>query len=162
MQVDKHKVVTIDYTVKDEEGTVIDSSSGGEPLAYIHGTGNLIPGLESALEGKTKGEEVNAAVPPEQAYGERDDALLQAIPRDRFETGEQELHPGMRFQAQSEQGAQVVTVVDVSDEEVTVDANHPLAGATLNFEVKVVDVRDATAEELEHGHVHGPGGHHHA
>ena len=161
MQVAKHKVVTIDYTVTDEGGAVIDSSSGGEPLAYIHGVGNLIPGLESALEGKSKGEEVNASIPPDQAYGERDEGLLQAVPRERFETGEQELQPGMRFQAQSDQGSQVVTIVDVGDDEVTVDANHPLAGTTLKFAVTVVDVRDATAEELDHGHAPGPGGHHH-
>lgn len=161
MQVAKHKVVTIDYTVKDTAGDVIDSSDGGEPLAYIHGTGNLIPGLESALEGKSEGDSVNASIPPEQAYGERDEDLVQAVPRELFQTGEQELHPGMRFQAQSDEGPQVVTVVEVGDEEVTVDANHPLAGATLNFDVTVVGVRDATSEELDHGHVHGPGGHHH-
>lgn len=161
MQVAKNKVVTIDYTVTDEQGAVIDSSNGGEPLAYIHGIGNLIPGLESALEGKDQGENVNASIPPEQAYGERSEELMQVVPRERFDTGEQELQPGMRFQAQSDQGAQVVTVVDVNDKEVTVDANHPLAGSTLNFAVTVVDVRDATAEELDHGHVHGPGGHQH-
>ncbi|HKK14936.1 MAG TPA: peptidylprolyl isomerase [Gammaproteobacteria bacterium] len=160
MEVAKHKVVTIDYTLTDAEGSVIDSSQGREPLAYIHGVGSIIPGLESALEGKSSGESLQVSIPPEQAYGERDDNLLQAVPKDRFE-GAGELQTGMQFQAQSEAGTQVVTVVAVEDDTVTVDANHPLAGVTLNFDVAVVDVREATEEELSHGHVHGPEGHEH-
>ncbi|HKK05550.1 MAG TPA: peptidylprolyl isomerase [Gammaproteobacteria bacterium] len=160
MQVAKHKVVTIDYTLTDDQGTVIDSSKGAEPLAYIQGVGSIIPGLENALEGKSTGDNVQVSIPPEEGYGERQDALLQAVPRDRFDV-EGDIEVGMRFQTMSEQGAQVVTVAAVDDENVTIDANHPLAGETLNFDVTVVDVRDASAEELDHGHAHGPGGHDH-
>ncbi|MEJ2644706.1 MAG: peptidylprolyl isomerase [Gammaproteobacteria bacterium] len=161
MEVAKHKVVLIDYTLTDAEGTVLDSSQGSEPLAYIHGIGNIIPGLEEALEGKSAGDALQVSVPPAQAYGERDNALTQAVPRDRFE-GADEVKVGMQFHTMSEGGAQqVVTVIDVADDNVTIDANHPLAGVTLNFDVNVVEVRDATEEELAHGHVHGPGGHDH-
>jgi len=160
MQVAKHKVVTIDYTLTDDQGTVIDSSQDAEPLAYIQGVGSIIPGLESALEGKSTGENVKVSIPPEEGYGERQDALLQAVPRDRFDV-EGEIEVGMRFQTMSEQGAQVVTVAAVDDENVTIDANHPLAGETLNFDVTVVEVREASAEEIDHGHAHGPGGHDH-
>ena len=160
MQIVKHKVVTIDYTLTDEEGKVLDTSKDGEPLSYIQGIGNLIPGLETALEGKQAGDALNVSVPPEQGYGERDDKLLVSVPRERFdEAGNVEV--GMRFQAPTESGMRVVTVVGIEEENVTVDANHPLAGETLNFDVKVVEVRDATEEEIGHGHVHGAGGHEH-
>jgi len=160
MQIVKHKVVTIDYTLTDEEGKVLDTSKDSEPLCYIQGIGNLIPGLETALEGKQAGDALNVSVPPEQGYGERDDKLLVSVPRERFdEAGNVEV--GMRFQAPTESGMRVVTVVGIEEENVTVDANHPLAGETLNFDVKVVEVRDATEEEIGHGHVHGPGGHEH-
>jgi FKBP-type peptidyl-prolyl cis-trans isomerase SlyD len=159
MQISKHKVVTMDYTLRDTEGAVIDSSEGQEPLAYIHGTGNIIPGLEQALEGKAAGDSLSVSITPEEAYGDRDESLLQVVPRNLFDVPEVEA--GMQFQTQSEQGPQIVTVVAVTEEEVTVDANHPLAGITLNFDVEVVDVRDATDDELSHGHVHGPGGHQH-
>ncbi len=160
MQIVKHKVVTIDYTLTDEEGKVLDTSKDSEPLSYIQGIGNLIPGLESALEGKQAGDALNVSVPPEQGYGERDDKLLVSVPRERFdEAGNVEV--GMRFQAPTESGMRVVTVVGIEEENVTVDANHPLAGETLNFDVKVVEVRDATEEEIGHGHVHGPGEHEH-
>lgn len=161
MQVAKHKVVTIDYTLTDDEGTVLDTSEGGEPLAYIHGVGNLIPGLEEALEGLSPGDAVRVSVPPEKAYGEIHDHLRQSVPRSRFDT-EDEIEVGMMFHTPAEGGGmQVVRVVAVETEHVTVDANHPLAGQNLNFAVRVADVREATAEELDHGHVHGPGGHHH-
>lgn len=161
MQIDKHKVATIEYTLTDQQSAVIDSSEGGEPLSYIHGTGNIIPGLEEALSGKAPGDELQVTIPPEHAYGERDDSLLQVVPKDRFESPE-EIQVGMQFHAQSNSGdPYVVTVVDVDKDNVTVDGNHPLAGMTLHFDVKVVDVRDATKEELDHGHAHGPGGHHH-
>lgn len=159
MQISKHKVVTMDYTLRDTEGTVIDSSEGQEPLAYIHGTGNIIPGLEQALEGKQAGDSLSVSIAPDEAYGDRDESLLQVVPRNLFDVPDVE--SGMQFQTQSESGPQIVTVVAVTEEEVTVDANHPLAGITLNFDVEVVDVRDATEDELSHGHVHGPGGHQH-
>lgn len=153
MQIAKNTVVTIDYTLTNDDGQVIDTSSNSQPLAYIHGTGSIIPGLEAALEGKDKGEEVKVSIPPEQAYGERDDELKQVVPKDRFD-GVDKLEPGMQFQAQSEGGVRIVTISAVEGDDVTVDANHPLAGETLHFEVAVREVREASAEELEHGHVH--------
>jgi FKBP-type peptidyl-prolyl cis-trans isomerase SlyD len=160
MKIAHEKVVSIHYTLTNKEGTVLDSSSGSDPLAYLHGFGNIIPGLENALEGKATGDKLSVTVEPEQGYGARDERLVQAVPRSAFK-GVEELSPGMQFQAQGPQGTRLVVVTQVADDEVTVDANHPLAGQTLHFDVEVSEVRDATAEELEHGHVHGPGGHHH-
>ena len=160
MQISANKVVSIDYTLTNVQGNVIDSSEGREPLAYLQGHGNIIPGLESALEGKTAGESLQVTIAPADAYGERDDSLTQAVPRQMFENAD-EVQVGMQFQTMSEQGPHVVTVVAVDTENVTVDANHPLAGETLNFDVNIVEVRDASPEELEHGHVHGPDDHQH-
>jgi FKBP-type peptidyl-prolyl cis-trans isomerase SlyD len=160
MQVAKNTVVTIDYTLTNPAGDVLDRSRGGEPLSYLHGWGGIIPGLESALDGKSVGDELRTVVPPDQAYGARNDAMVQAVPRDRFQ-GAPRVEPGMQFQANTPQGPRTVTVVAADDQKVTVDANHPLAGVTLTFDVKVVDVRNATAEEVAHGHAHAPGGHHH-
>jgi len=160
MKIAHEKVVSIHYTLTNGEGTVLDSSSGGHPLAYLHGFGNIIPGLENALEGKAAGDKLQVTVDPEQGYGARDERLVQAVPRSAFK-GVDELAPGMQFQAQGPQGTRLVVVTQVADDVVTVDANHPLAGQTLHFDVEVSEVRDATSEELEHGHVHGPGGHHH-
>jgi FKBP-type peptidyl-prolyl cis-trans isomerase SlyD len=159
-QVAKDKVVSIDYTLTDTGGEVIDSSQGGEPLTYLHGSGNIIPGLEQALEGKSAGDQVNATVAPDQGYGQKNPGLIQPVPRSQF-PGVADIKIGMQFQAQTNHGPRVVTVVGVDDQTVTVDANHPLAGETLNFAVRVVDVRDATQQELDHGHAHGPGGHQH-
>jgi FKBP-type peptidyl-prolyl cis-trans isomerase SlyD len=160
MQIAKHSVVTIDYTLTSPDGQVLDSSNGKQPLTYLHGVGGIIPGLEAALEGKAAGDAVNAVIPPDQAYGNKDPQMVQAVPRTAFK-GVDNIQPGMQFQAQSPQGPRVVTVVSTTDSEVTVDANHPLAGMQLTFDVTVKDVRAATAEEISHGHVHGPGGHHH-
>lgn len=160
MQISKNAVATIEYELTDDDGQVIDSSKGGAPLAYIHGAGNLIPGLEAELEGKTSGDSLKVRIAPENAYGERSDELVQPVPRAQFPP-EADVKPGMQFQAQSEAGVQVVTVVDVKDDTVMLDANHPLAGVALSFDVTVVEVREATSEELEHGHVHGAGGHEH-
>ena len=160
MKIAHEKVVSIHYTLTNQEGTVLDSSSGSEPLAYLHGFGNIIPGLENALEGKETGEKLSVTVEPEQGYGARDEQLVQAVPRSAFK-GVEELAPGMQFQAQGPQGTRLVVVTQVAHDVVTVDANHPLAGQTLHFEVEVSEVRAATAEEIEHGHVHGPHGHHH-
>jgi FKBP-type peptidyl-prolyl cis-trans isomerase SlyD len=137
MLIAQDKVVLIHYTLTDDAGKVLDSSSGGEPLAYLHGQGNIIAGLETALSGKQAGDRLNVRVEPVDGYGVRDDALT------------------------SQGHARVVTVTRVVGDMVTVDGNHPLAGEVLNFDVEVKEVRDATHEELEHGHVHGPGGHHH-
>jgi FKBP-type peptidyl-prolyl cis-trans isomerase SlyD len=163
MQVAKNKVVAIDYTLTNPQGEVLDSSQGGEPLAYLHGTGHIIPGLERALEGRNIGEELNVTIPPDQAYGVRDEGLVQELPRTMFGDPGRQITPGMQFQGRTAQGMHLVTVAGVSDDGQTVriDANHPLAGQTLVFNVKVVDVRDATQEEIDHGHAHGAGGHHH-
>jgi FKBP-type peptidyl-prolyl cis-trans isomerase SlyD len=160
MQVSAQKVVLIHYTLTDEAGEVLDSSEGQEPLAYIHGQGNIIPGLEAALAGKAAGDKVKVTIPPEEAYGPSDEYLIQTVPIDAFH-GVDEILPGMQFHTETPDGVQMVTVVKVEGEEVILDGNHPMSGLTLNFDVEVTEVRDATAEELSHGHVHGPGGHHH-
>lgn len=150
----------MDYTVKDEEGNIIDTSSGHEPLAFIVGLGNIIPGLEREFIGKKKGDAFTVTVKPEDGYGDKDDALVETVPRAQF-ADVKSLAVGMQLQAQTDDDTMVVTVIELTDSEVTVDANHPLAGKTLSFDVKVVEVRDPTAEEMSHGHVHGTGGHHH-
>jgi len=155
MLVEKNKVVSIDYTLTDDKGTVLDSSQAHGPLSYIHGVGQLIPGLESALEGKSAGDSLDVSIPPAEAYGERDESLKLIIPKDQF-SGVEDIELGMQFEAMNGNEVQVVTVVGIDGDNVTVDGNHPLAGVTLNFAVTVVDVRDATEEELSHGHVHGP------
>jgi len=161
MQAGPNKIVTIDYTVTDGQGGEIDSSKDGDPLVYIHGVGHLIPGLEKKLEGKSAGDSLTAIIPPEEAYGQRDEALRQVVARDQFEDPDK-LQVGMQFEAQGEgDDSEVVTVISIEEEDVTLDANHPLAGITLHFEVQIVEVRDASQEELDHGHVHGEGGHHH-
>jgi len=160
MQISANMVVSIDYTLTNNRGQVIDSSSGREPLAYLQGHQNIISGLESALEGKSAGDRVQVTIAPAQGYGERDEALCHSVPRKMFEDADQ-VQVGMQFHTMTEHGPQVVTVTAVDAEQITVDANHPLAGETLNFDVTVVEVREASPEEREHGHVHGPGGHHH-
>lgn len=154
MKIEKNKVVSINYTLKDDNGEVLDSSEGNEPLAYLHGQGNLIPGLESELEGKSEGDNFQTEIKPADGYGEYNDSLIAEVPRDRF-SGVDEINVGMEFQAQtSDGGSQIVRVTEVSDDAVKVDANHPLAGQTLHFDVTVAGIRDATDEEIEHGHVH--------
>ena len=160
MKIEDNKVVQMHYHLTDEKGTVLDSSQGREPLSYIHGAGNIIIGLEKQLTGKAAGDKVNAVVAPAEGYGERDDNLVQVVPKSGFQ-GDEELTVGMQVQVGSQQGNTIATVAKIEEEEVTLDVNHPLAGVTLTFDVEVVVVRDATKEELDHGHVHGPGGHHH-
>ena len=160
MQVSAQKVVFIHYTLTSEEGEVIDSSEGHAPLAYIHGHGNIIPGLENALLGKAAGDKIKVTIPPEDGYGLHDEELIQTVPIDAFH-GVDEILPGMQFHTETPEGIQLVTVVKVEGDEVILDGNHPMSGLTLNFDVEVTDVRDATEEELNHGHVHGEGGHHH-
>ena len=160
MQITQDSVVLIHYTLTDDSGKTIDSSAGGEPLAYLHGNGNLIPGLEKALEGKQSGDQVNVKIAPADGYGEYDKQLVQRVPK-RALKGIGNVYVGMQLQAQSEHGARAVTVTQVAGDMVTIDGNHPLAGQNLNFDVKIEEVRTASEEELAHGHVHGPGGHHH-
>jgi FKBP-type peptidyl-prolyl cis-trans isomerase SlyD len=160
MQIAADAVVTIHYTLKDDSGAVLDSSAGGEPLAYIQGHGNLVPGLEKALEGKEGGATLAVTLEPREGYGSRDAALVRRVPK-RSLQGSGEIRKGMQFQAKTEEGMRLFTVTGVAGDMVTLDGNHPLADRTLHFDVEVVSVRAATQEELEHGHVHGAGGHHH-
>lgn len=161
MQIGKHSVVSIDYTLKDDDGTVIDSSEGSQPLVYLHGAMNIIPGLESALEGKTKGDSLSVSVTPADGYGERRDDMVQSVSRDMFE-GIDDIQVGAQYHAAGPNNEPImITVVEVSDENVVIDGNHPLAGVNLNFDVEVVEIRDASEEEISHGHVHGPEGHDH-
>ncbi len=159
MQVAANTVVSFDYVLTGGDGKVIDSNEGAGPLAYIHGQGQIVPGLEEALDGRSAGDKFQVTIQPDKAYGVRDAALVQVVARDMFESVN-ELEVGMRFRATLEDGEHVFTIVALDGKQVTIDGNHPLAGATLNFDVTVVEVRTATAEELDHGHVHGAGGHH--
>ena len=154
-------VVTIHYTLTNNQGETLDSSAGGDPLTYLHGAGNIIPGLEDALAGRQQGESLKVSIAPEQAYGVRHSQLVQVIPREAFGIG-QPLEVGMEFTAQGAGGEhRRVVIAAIAGNDITVDGNHPLAGEVLNFAVTIESVRQATGEELDHGHVHGPGGHHH-
>jgi FKBP-type peptidyl-prolyl cis-trans isomerase SlyD len=160
MNIQKNKVVGIDYKLTDGSGKVIDSSSEHGPLYYIQGAGSLIPGLEAELEGKKSGDHLEVKISAKDGYGELDNSLCQTVPRAQFESTEG-LEIGMQFEVETEQGELVVTVTKIEGESVTVDGNHPLAGIDLHFDVTVKEVREATKEELSHGHVHGEHGHHH-
>lgn len=160
MQIAQNSVVAFHYTLTNDEGEVLDSSEGREPLTYLHGAGNIIPGLEKELEGRENGEKLQVAVSPEEGYGETQPSLVQEVPRDSFQ-GVESIEPGMQFQAQTQGGPLMVTVTKVEADTVVVDGNHPLAGQKLNFDVEIAEVREATPEEAEHGHVHGEGGHQH-
>ena len=160
MQIAERTVASFHYTLTDDAGKVIDSSAGNEPLTYLHGVGGIVPGLEKAMAGRSAGDRFDVVVTPEEGYGEPNEMLVQTVPREAFQ-GVDDIEEGMQFQAQTPQGAISVAVTKVEDGLVTVDGNHPLAGQTLHFAIEVVDVRDASVEEVVHGHVHGPGGHHH-
>lgn len=154
MKIGKHTVVTIDYTLKDDEGEIIDTSSGAEPLVYLHGIGALIPGMESALDGKSPGDSFQIVIPPEQGYGEYDEADIMEIELVEFEDPSQ-VQVGMELVLETEdEGEFAAVVTGVEDDVAIVDRNHPLAGMTLHFEVAVRNVRAATPEEIDHGHVH--------
>jgi len=160
MQIAANTVVTIDYTLTNDNGDILDRSQDSQ-FAYLHGASNIIPGLENALEGKSAGDEISVSVHPKDGYGERDEAMLQVISRDMFGP-EQEIETGMQFHAQSPEGdTMVITVTSVENDDITVDGNHPLAGVNLNFAVTVVEIREASQEEIEHGHAHGPNDDHH-
>lgn len=164
MKIALDTAVQIHYTLKNDAGEVIDSSEGAEPLAYLHGHSNIIPGLERELDGKQAGERVNAVIEPADGYGEYDESLVRQIPRSEVQ-GAGEIEEGMQIHAQSDDGVHALTVIAVDDKNITLDGNHPLAGQTLHFDVEVVAVRDATEDELAHGHIHGPSdgesAHHH-
>jgi FKBP-type peptidyl-prolyl cis-trans isomerase SlyD len=156
----KNKVVKIKYVLRDGAGETLDES-GDEPLEYLHGAHNIVPGLEKQLEGKTVGDKLTAVVPPEEGYGPRHKVKPQQIPRSKFPP-DAELEKGMGFTMRTDDGRRVpVWIAKIQGPTVYVDPNHPLAGETLHFDVEVVDVRDANEEEVAHGHPHGPGGHHH-
>ncbi|MFZ1865317.1 MAG: peptidylprolyl isomerase [Polyangiales bacterium] len=159
-KVTANKVVTLSYTLRDDEGEVIDQSQDGSPLLYLHGASNIVPGLEEHLEGATEGETVEATVPPEKGYGMRIGESHE-VPRRLF-PADAELAAGMQVVAHDDQGRQIpFFIIAIGEETVTIDPNHPLAGETLHFEVTVESLRDATEEEIEHGHPHGPEGEHH-
>lgn len=160
MQIAENAVVSFHYTLTNDAGEVLDSSRGREPLAYLQGAGNIVPGLEDAMVGKRAGDSFKVDVAPEDGYGIHHEGLVQDVPRAAFQ-GVDVIEPGMSFEANTPQGAHSVTVTKVSADTVTVDGNHPLAGQTLHFDVEITAVREATSEELSHGHVHGAGGHHH-
>ncbi|RXJ73586.1 peptidylprolyl isomerase [Veronia nyctiphanis] len=151
--IEKDKVVIIEYTVKDLNGVLINATESDEPLAFIFGAGHVIPGLEKCLDGKDSGEEFEVKLEAEEAYGPRNDSLVQEVERAAFQ-GVDNIEPGMIFTASGPKGEIQVTVVSADDEKVRVDGNHPLAGKGLHFVGKVLEVRDATEEELSHGHVH--------
>lgn len=159
MTIEENKVVGFHYTLKNEAGEVLDHSDDDNPLHYLHGHQNIIPGLEEEMTGKDVGDTFTAIINPERAYGERDDSLVQVINQDAFE-GVEEVQVGMQFSAELGGQTRIITIKDVQGDEVTFDANHPLAGETLHFDVEVIEVRTATDEELSHGHVHGEHGHH--
>lgn len=154
MKIANDCVVAIHYTLTNEDGEQLDSSAGGEPLTYLHGHGGIIPGLENELTDKEKGDSLNVVVQPAEGYGDFNPDMLQQVPREAFQ-GVDSIEAGMQFQAQGEGGQmQMVVVREVTEEAVLVDGNHPLAGQVLNFDVSIEEVREASAEEIEHGHVH--------
>lgn len=154
MEIAAARVASIHYTLTDDSGRVIDQSPESQPLRYFHGAGNIIPGLEKALAGKRAGDALQVDVRPEEAYGLHNEAMVQVLPREAFQ-GVETVEPGMQFEAAGERGPLLVTVVAVDGDQVRIDGNHPLAGQTLHFDVKVVDVREATEDERQSGRV-GP------
>ncbi len=156
MVIAKNSVVSFHYTLNDADGTLLDTSAGKDAFTYLQGAGQIVPGLEAEMEGKKAGDHMQVAIEPAQGYGEIDPQLLQRVPADRF--GDQKVEEGMQFQTPDHQ---VWSVTEVKDGEVVLNGNHPLAGVTLHFSVEITEVRSATADEIAHGHVHGPGGHHH-
>jgi FKBP-type peptidyl-prolyl cis-trans isomerase SlyD len=147
-------VVSMHYKLTNNAGDILDSSEGEQPLSYLHGAGNLIPGLEKELTGKTVGASLQVAVAPEEAYGPVNDALIETVPRSAFQ-GVESVEPGMAFEARGNDGqSRRIVVTEISGDDITVDGNHPLAGVELNFDVEIIEVRDATEEEIAHGHVH--------
>ena len=160
MKIDANKVVAINYTLKSDDGTVLDSSEGKSPLPYIQGTGQLIPGLEKELEGKEVGEKMDIVIAPAEAYGEVNKEMVFDVSKEGFR-GNEELKVGMQVEVEMDKGKSIAAGTKIEDDNVTLDLNHPLAGMTLHFNVEIMEVRKASEEELSHGHVHGPGGHQH-
>ncbi len=159
MKISKDMVVAIHYTLINKNGDIVDSSENADPLTYLHGHGHIVPGLEEELEGKGKGEKFNVSVAPEKGYGVRNEMLVQEVSKEMF--GEQNVEEGMEFHAESDGHPIIIKVVKVDGDKITIDGNHPMAGEELLFSIDVVEIREASKEELDHGHVHGEGGHHH-
>lgn len=157
MQISNNLVASIHYTLKNDQGEVLDTSAGQEPLHYVHGANNIVPGLEKELEGKAAGDSLSVVVSPAEGYGEYDATLVQELSKEMF-AGVDTIEVGMEFHAQGPDGGmQIIEVKGVDGDKITVDGNHPMAGQTLHFDVEITAVREATADELEHGHVHGEG-----
>ena len=154
-------VVVLNYTLRSDDGEVIDASTADDPMAYLHGADNIVPGLEQALAGKAVGYKGKVVVEPEDGYGEREDLPPEAVPRSAF-PAEVEIAPGMQFMAEGPNNTHApIWIAGIEGDQVFVDSQHPLAGATLNFDVEVISIRPATEDELNHGHPHGPDGHGH-
>jgi len=160
MKIAEKNVVEIHYTLKNDQGETLDSSAGRDPLLYLHGAKTLVPGLEKTMEGKEAGDKFEVTVLPEDGYGKRDESLTQVVDLANFGDAADKVQVGVRFQMPTEQGVTIATIVSIEEKDVTVDLNHPLADVTLNFAIEVVSVREATEEEMSHGHVHGPGCNH--
>jgi len=161
MNIAKNSVVTVEYVLKDKEGNVLDSADQKDPMVYLQGHGNLLPKFESNLEGKKPGDTVDFVISPEDGYGERNEELVLNVPRSQF-GGVDEIEPGMQFEATADDGSSTLfSIAAVEGDEVTIDGNPPMAGVELHFSVTVTEVREGTEEEISHGHVHGPDGHHH-
>lgn len=160
MQIADRTVASFHYTLTSPQGEVIDSSRGREPLPYLHGVGQIVPGLEKAMAGRSAGDTFQVVVPASEGYGDSNPEMMQSVPRSAFPE-DVEIAPGMQFEAQGPMGPVTVVVKSVDAETVTIDANHPLAGTPLHFDIEIVEVREASVEEVLHGHVHGAGGHHH-
>ena len=161
MKIGDKNVVTVEFELFDREGRLIDSSQSNGPLVYLHGAEQLLQGLEDALAGQAVGDELSVELAPDQAFGQREESLVDRVSRANF-PGVEDIEAGMQFQTEMEDGSpMLVTVTEVDEEWVTVDGNHELAGMDLRFELKVADIRAATPEEIAHGHVHGEGGHSH-
>jgi len=159
MKIGKNKIASLGYTLKNDDGQILDQADKDHPFLYMHGTGGIIKGLENALEDKSVDDNFNLIVAPEDAYGERDNTLTEAVPKTMFEgIPDEELKAGAQFHAQTAQGAQIISIASVDGETINIDANHPLAGETLHFEVSILDIREATEEEIAHGHPHMEGG----
>ena len=160
MKVENKKIVAIEYTLKNDSGEVLDSNKGEDLLYFIQGEGNIVPGLEKQMAGKTTGDKFDALVKAADGYGEYDDEKIRRIPRSQMKNL-RNLKEGMSIQMRGPEGVEMLTVTKVSEEEVVADGNHPLAGQNLHFQIRIGEIRDATKDELAHGHAHGPGGHHH-
>ena len=155
MKITDNSVVSIHYTLSNDTGAILDQSTEDNPLIYLHGKGNIVAGLEKALTGKTAGTKLDVTVPPAEGYGNREEYMVETVNRSMFE-GLDEISIGKQFHAEGNTGPVVVTVTKIDGDDITIDGNHPLAGENLNFTVEVVDIREATEDELAHGHIHGP------